>query len=170
MIGFLIILALVAAVAVLVTRSRSTLSTHGSDQILQDSNEPEIKHDRWHTDIELKTPVDLQELNIDAGDELSNFVKNIPSEERKEHYYRATIVPGHDIGIGVTRGKIWIDVISRDRRSGEKQGAFTGPYAISGFHITESRWSYGAGPPGAMIIRKFLAEQFGTPERRRYFV
>lgn len=170
MIGFLIILALVVVVVVFVTRSRSTPTMHSSNNTQQDTNESEVKHDRWHTDIELKTPIGLQELDIYAGDELSNFVKEIPSEERKEHYFRATIVPGHDIGIGVTRGRIWIDVISRDRRNGEKQGAFTGPYAIAGFHIIESRWSYGAGPPGAMIIRKFLAEHFGTPERRRYFV
>lgn len=167
MIGFLIFLAIIVFVAVFVIRSRSTPTIHNSNQTPQGN---EVKHDRWHTDIELKTPIGLQELNLDAEDELSKFVKEIPLEERKEHYFRANLVPGHDIGIGVTRGRVWIDVISRKRRGGEKQGAFTGSYTISGFHITESRWSYGDGPPGALIIRKLLADHFGTPERRRYFV
>jgi len=50
----------------------------------------------------------------------------------------------------------WIDVFTRKRKNGDKDGKYTGAYDRFGFNVEETRWSYGYAPPGALEIRAMI--------------
>ena len=129
----------------------------------------EVETDRktapsWVAPADIKTPNRLQKVDPEGKDELSLFIQEI-TYRRKDYYYRATLASGQDFAVGVSPPYPWLDVIARTRRKGEKGGLYTGPYDICGFHAVESRWAHSDGPPGALEIRKILADHFGTPEK-----
>jgi hypothetical protein len=104
----------------------------------------------------------LPALSLEEPGDLAQYVAR--EFKRKEKYYRGTLPSGREIGLGITTGEDWIDVIVRRRRSGETGNIATGGFATFGFHAVEGRWSYGTGPRGSSgEIRNFLAAHLGTP-------
>jgi hypothetical protein len=103
----------------------------------------------------------LPALSLEEPGDLARYVAG--GFRRKEKYYRATLPSGREIGLGITTGDDWIDVIVRRRRSGESGNIATGTFATFGFHAVEGRWRYGTSPPGSSEIRNFLAAHLGTP-------
>ena len=103
----------------------------------------------------------LPALSLEEPGDLARYVAG--GFRRKEKYYRATLPSGREIGLGITTGDDWIDVIARRRRSGESGNIATGTFATFGFHAVEGRWRYGASPRGSSEIRNFLAAHLGTP-------
>lgn len=58
------------------------------------------------------------------------------------------------------KGADWVNVFTRTRRKGEKDGLYSGPYGEFGYSISGKRWSYGSGPPGAKEIKERLQNLF----------
>lgn len=58
----------------------------------------------------------------------------------------------------VTRdlGSDWLNIFAHRKRTGERIATATGPIDRHGWSLSEQRWSYGAGPPGAGEARKLL--------------
>ncbi len=77
---------------------------------------------------------------------------------RKSFYRRGTMASGEPIAFGLSAGEPWIDVFTRKRRKGDRDGKYTGDYDRFGFSLDERRWSYGDGPPGAREIRSMIGE------------
>ena len=52
----------------------------------------------------------------------------------------------------------WINVLGRTLRKGERSDQATGRIREFGWCISEQRWSYGQGPPGARQLRKLMVQ------------
>lgn len=51
---------------------------------------------------------------------------------------------------------VWVNVIARKRKKGEKGGIYTGDFETYSFNLLEKRWSHGTGPDGSSEIKNFL--------------
>ena len=103
----------------------------------------------------------LPALSLEEPGDLAKYVAE--GFSKKEKYYRATLPSGREIGLGITTGDDWIDVIARKHLKRESGNIATGGFATFGFHAVEGRWRYGTAPPGSSEIRNFLAAHLGTP-------
>ena len=56
------------------------------------------------------------------------------------------------------RNPDWINVLGRTRRKGEQAHQASGPIREFGWCISERRWSYGEGPPGARELRRLMVQ------------
>ncbi|NKX47767.1 SWIM zinc finger family protein [Rhodobacteraceae bacterium R_SAG8] len=56
------------------------------------------------------------------------------------------------------RNPDWINVLGRTLRKGERSDQATGRIREFGWCISEQRWSYGQGPPGARQLRKLMEQ------------
>lgn len=107
--------------------------------------------------------VRLPVIASEDADELAAYIAD--EHKKKDTYYRAQLASGQELAFGVTAGDDWVDIISRKRKRGEKDGHFTGKFATFGFSFSEARWSYGEGPPGAAEIRTLIRDELGGPSR-----
>lgn len=64
------------------------------------------------------------------------------------------------VGYAPASKKPWLNLFTRERRKGEKDGFFTGPYRRYGYNLAERRWSYADGPAGATLIKAALHRHF----------
>ena len=53
----------------------------------------------------------LPELSLEEPGDLAKYVAE--GFSKKEKYYRATLPSGREIGLGITTGDDWIDVVAR---------------------------------------------------------
>ncbi|WP_367278628.1 SWIM zinc finger family protein [uncultured Sulfitobacter sp.] len=56
------------------------------------------------------------------------------------------------------RNPDWINVLGRTRRKGEQAHQASGSIREFGWCISERRWSYGEGPPGARELRRLMVQ------------
>jgi len=58
----------------------------------------------------------------------------------------------------VTQGadRDWLNIYARSKRSGETIGTASGPIVRHGWSISQQRWAWGEGPPGARELRQLL--------------
>lgn len=56
------------------------------------------------------------------------------------------------------RNPDWINVYGRTRRKHEQAHQASGPIREFGWCISEQRWSYGEGPPGARELRRLMVQ------------
>ena len=57
-----------------------------------------------------------------------------------------------------TRSTEWLDVFAHKKKGTEPANKAEGRIDVFGWNVVQKRWSYGEGPPGASVYRRYLSQ------------